>query len=264
MKTRANGVEIHYALEGPAGAPVVTLSHSIAADLTMWDATVPALISRYRVLRYDIRGHGGSEATPGEYSLEALAADARALLGALGITRTHWVGLSLGGMIGQALALDAPEVLASLVLCDTASGMPAEMKPVWNERIAMLEGKGGTGARFDDVLARWFTPAFAQAHPDVVAQTLAMIGRTTPRGFAGCAAAIRDLDFTDRLAGIRLPTLLIVGEEDEATPPIASYLIQHHIKDAQLVVIPSAAHLSNVEQPEAFNRALTAFLAGLD
>jgi len=263
MKLRANGVEIHYALEGPAGAPVVTLSHSIAADLTMWDLTVPALTPRYRVLRYDIRGHGGSEATAGEYSLDLLADDARALLGALGIARTHWVGLSLGGMIGQALALKAPAVLHGLVLCDTASFMPPEMKPVWNERIAMVEA-GGAGARLDDVLARWFTPAFAEAHPDVVARTLSMIARTTPRGFAGCAAAIRDLDFTERLAGIGLPTLLIVGEQDEATPVIASQLIRHHIKDSELVVLNSAAHLSNVEQPDAFNRALTRFLARLD
>jgi 3-oxoadipate enol-lactonase len=263
MKVRANGLEINYVLEGPAAAPVVTLSHSIAADLTMWDPTVPALTPRYRVLRYDVRGHGGSEAAPGEYTLEALAEDARALLRALGIARTHWVGLSLGGMIGQALALRAPEVLAGLVLCDTASGMPPEMKPVWNERIAMVEA-GGAGARFDDVLARWFTPEFAQAHPDVVARTIAMIGRTSPRGFAGCAAAIRDLDFTERLPGISRPTLLIVGEQDEATPPIASQFMQALIKDAELVVLPGAAHLSNVEQPEAFNRALATFLARID
>jgi 3-oxoadipate enol-lactonase len=263
MKLRANGVEIAYALDGPSGAPVVTLSHSIAADRTMWDPTVPALTPRYRVLRYDIRGHGGSEAAPGEYTLAALAEDARALLRGLGIARTHWVGLSLGGMIGQAFALQAPEMLASLVLCDTASFMPDEMKPVWNERIAVVES-GGAGARLDDVLARWFTPAFAQAHPDVVAKTLAMIGRTTPRGFAGCAAAIRDLDFNERLPGIGVPTLLIVGEQDEATPVMASQLIQQLVKDAELVVLPSAAHLSNVEQPEAFNRALTAFLARID
>ena len=170
------------------------------------------------------------------------------------------MGLSLGGMIGQALALRAPERLASLVLCDTASTTPPEMKPVWNERIAMVEA-GGAGARFDDVLARWFTPGFVQSRPDVVARTLAMIGRTSPRGFAGCAAAIRDLDFTERLPAIRVPTLLIVGEQDEATPPIASQLMRALIKDGELVVLPGAAHLSNVEQPEAFNRALAGFLA---
>ena len=263
MKIRAGGLEINYELDGPARAPVVTLSHSIAADLTMWEPTLPALRERYRVLRYDVRGHGGSEAAPGAYTLEQLADDARALLGALGIARTHWVGLSLGGMIGQALALRAPEHLASLVLCDTASTMPPEMKPVWNERIATVEA-GGAGARLDDVLARWFTPGFAQSRPDVVARTLAMIGRTSPRGFAGCAAAIRDLDFTERLPGIHLPTLLIVGEQDEATPPIASQFMQALIKDAELIVLPGAAHLSNVEQPEAFNRALAGFLAMID
>jgi len=259
MKLRANGVEINYTLDGPAGAPVVTLSHSLAADLTMWDPTLAALTAHHRVLRYDVRGHGGSEATPGDYSVELLAADALALLRALGIARTHWVGLSLGGMIGLALALKAPAALASLVLCDTASGMPPEMKPVWNERIAMVES-GRPGARLDDVVARWFTPGFVQSRPDVIATTLAMIARTTPRGFAGCAAAIRDLDLTGRLGEIGTRTLLIVGEQDEATPVAASQLIQHHVKDAQLVVLSSAAHLSNVEQPEAFNRALTAFL----
>ena len=263
MKVRASGLEINYEIDGPAGAPVVTLSHSIAADLTMWEPTLPALRNRFRVLRYDVRGHGGSEAAPGEYTLEQLADDARALLRALGIARTHWVGLSLGGMIGQALALRAPERLASLVLCDTASTMPSEMKPVWNERIAMVEA-GGAGARLDDVLARWFTPGFMQSRPDVVARTRAMIGRTSSRGFAGCAAAIRDLDFTERLAGIHLPTLLIVGEQDEATPPIASQLIQALIKDAELEILPGAAHLANVEQPEAFNRVLTAFLGRID
>jgi 3-oxoadipate enol-lactonase len=263
VKLRANGLEISYELDGPAGAPVVTLSHSIAADLTMWDATLPALRDRYRVLRYDIRGHGGSQAPSGPYTLEELADDARALLAGLAIRRTHWVGLSLGGMIGQALALRAPELLASLVLCDTASGTPPEMKPVWNERIAMVEA-AGAGARLDDVLARWFTPGFVQSRPDVVATTLAMIGRTSPRGFAGCAAAIRDLDFTERLAKIRVPTLLIVGEQDEATPPSASQLMQARIRGAELEIVPGAAHLTNVEQPQAFNRTLTAFLARID
>jgi 3-oxoadipate enol-lactonase len=260
VRTSANGVSINYALEGPAGAPVVTLSHSVAADLTMWDPTIPVLMDRYRVLRYDIRGHGGSAPAPGEYTLEALADDALALLHALGIGRTHWVGLSLGGMIGQALALKAPHALASLVLCDTASGMPPEMKPVWNERIAMVEA-GGAGGKLDDIIARWFTPAFVQAHPDVVERTLTMIRRTTTRGFAGCCAAIRDLDFTGRLESIRVPTLLIVGEQDEATPVVASQLMQALIKDSELVIIDGAAHLSNIERPEAFNRALTSFLA---
>jgi 3-oxoadipate enol-lactonase len=258
----ANGVAIHYTLDGPAGAPIVTLAHSLAADLTMWDPTLPALVDRYRVLRYDVRGHGGSAATPGPYSVDLLAADAQALLAALGIARTHWVGLSLGGMIGQALALRAPAVLASLVLCDTASITPPELRRAWDQRIAMVEAGGGQG-RLDEVVARWFTPAFIAARPDVMGRTLAMIARTTPRGFAGAAAAIRDLDLTARLREIRLPTLLVVGEQDEATPIAASRLIQGHIEDAELIVLKSAAHLSNIEQPEAFNLALSTFLDGL-
>ncbi|HET7341020.1 MAG TPA: 3-oxoadipate enol-lactonase [Methylomirabilota bacterium] len=256
----ANGVAIHYALQGPVDAPVVTLAHSLAADLTMWDPTLPALTDGYRVLRYDVRGHGGSAATPGPYSMDLLAADALALLGALGIARTHWVGLSLGGMIGQALALRAPAAVASLALCDTASVTPPELRPAWDARIAMIEGGGAGAASPGEVIARWFTPGFVAARPDVLARTLAMIARTTPRGFAGAAAAIRDLDLTARLREIRVPTLLIVGEQDEATPVDASRLIQDHIEDAELIIIKSAAHLSNIEQPEAFNQALLGFL----
>src|SRR2546422_549875 len=146
MNVTANGIRMHYALEGPAGAPVVTLSHSLAARLEMWEPQVKALAGRWRVLRYDTRGHGGSDAPAGPYTLDELAEDARALLGALGISTTHWVGLSMGGMIGQTLALEAPELFASLVLCDTTSRVPPEAKPQWEERIhGRHPGNGAAG-----------------------------------------------------------------------------------------------------------------------
>src|SRR5213594_2730992 len=142
MKITANGISINYTLDGPVGVPVVTLSHSLATTLAMSEPQLKALTTRWRVLNYDTRGHGGTDAPRGAYSLDQLAADAQALLRALGIARTHWVGLSMGGMIGQTLALSSPEILQSLGLCDTSSRIPADMKHVWDERIATVEAKG--------------------------------------------------------------------------------------------------------------------------
>src|SRR5712692_7992547 len=142
MKISANGISMNYTFDGPADAPVVTMSHSLATDCGMWDPTVPALTGRFRVLRYETRGHGQTDAPKGAYTLDQLADDALALLQALGIARTHWVGLSMGGMIGQALALKAPGVFASLALCDTSSRIPAEAKPQWADRIKTAETQG--------------------------------------------------------------------------------------------------------------------------
>src|SRR5215813_8816576 len=142
MKITANGININYILEGPASGPIVTMSHSLATDLTMWDPQVPELRSHYRVLRYDTRGHGGTDAPPGPYALEQLTDDAGALLQALGITRTHFIGLSMGGMIGQLLALQHPELLQSLTLCDTMSRVPMEAKATWDERVQTAQNQG--------------------------------------------------------------------------------------------------------------------------
>ncbi len=260
MQIQAGGITMHYTLEGPAGAPVVTMSHSLATDLGMWDPTVPALTGRFRVLRYDTRGHGGTDAPPGPYTLEQLADDALALLRALGIRRTHWVGLSMGGMIGQTLALKAPEVLASLALCDTTSRIPAEARPQWEDRIRTAESKG-MEPLVEPTLGRWFTAPFRQQHPEVVERVARMIRSTPVPGYVGCCHAIAALNLTDRLGAITLPTIVIVGEDDPGTPVAASRVIAEAIKGARLAIIPAAAHLSNLEQPEAFNRALAGFLA---
>ncbi len=260
MKITANGISINYALEGPASAPVVTLSHSLATNLSMWDPQIPALASRYRVLRYDTRGHGGTDAPEGVYSLEQLAEDARALLLALGIARTHFVGLSMGGFIGQILALEYPRMLQSLVLCDTTSRGPADAKPVWDERIQVAQSQG-MEPHVEPTIGRWFTAPFREQRPDVVNPVRAMIRSTRPAGYIGCCHAITALDLTDRLQAITVPTLVIVGEEDLGTPVAASRTIHERIKGSELVILKSASHLSNVEQPEAFSRAMTTFLA---
>jgi 3-oxoadipate enol-lactonase len=259
MNITVNGISVHYTLEGPASGPVITMSNSLASNLSMWEPQMPILTSRYRVLRYDTRGHGGTEATAGPYSLDELSEDVRALLRALGITRTHFIGLSMGGMIGQIIAIKYPQMLQSLVLCDTMSRVPTEAKPMWDDRIHTAE-TGGMEPLVEPTLARWFTEPFRQKGSPVLDQVRTMIRSTPPRGYTGCCHAIAALNLTDHLKAITLPTLIIVGEDDPATPVAASHVIHEQVRGSELVILKSAAHLSNLEQPEAFNQALTAFL----
>jgi 3-oxoadipate enol-lactonase len=260
MRIGVNGINVHYTLDGPANAPVVTLSHSLATDLSMWEPQMNALTARYRVLRYDTRGHGGTDAPAGAYSLGQLADDARAMLEGLGVARTHWVGLSMGGMIGQTLALASPKIFLSLALCDTSSRVPAEAKPLWADRIKTAETQG-MEPLVEPTIGRWFTAPFRERREDVIEPVRAMIRGTKPQGYAGCCHAIAALDLTDKLPAIKIPTVVIVGEEDQGTPVAASQAIQSKIAGAQLHILKSAAHLANMEQPDAFNAALTAFLS---
>ena len=258
MKVVANGIEVNYRFDGPSGAPVVTLSHSLATDLSMWEPQMAALGARYRVLRYDTRGHGGTAAPAGPYTLEQLAGDAAGLLDALRIERTHWVGLSMGGMIGQTLALAVPGKLLSLALCDTSSRIPAEARPLWDERIKTAETKG-MEPLVEPTLARWFTESYRKTQPERVKPIADAIQSTPVAGYIGCCHAIPKINVTARLGEIKLPALVIVGEQDPGTPVAMAREIHENLAGSQLVVIPSAAHLANIEQPQAFNRALTAF-----
>jgi 3-oxoadipate enol-lactonase len=262
MKTTVNGIAVNYTLEGPANAPVVTMSHSLATDLSMWDPTVPALTGRFRVLRYETRGHGQTDAPKAAYTLDQLADDALALLKSLGIARTHWVGLSMGGMIGQTLALKAPQVFASLSLCDTSSRVPPEAKAQWADRIKTAETQG-MEPLVEPTLGRWFTEPFRKSRKDVIDRVATMIRNTPPAGYAGCCAAISALDLTDKISAIKIPTIAIVGEDDPGTPVAAHKVIHERIAGSRLEILKSAAHLSNMEQPDAFNKALTGFLASV-
>ena len=259
MKITANGISIHYMLEGAESAPVITLSHSLATDLTMWDPQMVSLLKSYRVLRYDTRGHGKTEAPQGPYSLELLAEDVLGLLRALGIEKTLFMGISMGGMIGQVLGLKSPDLLKGLVLCDTSSRVPDEAKPIWNERIETVQKKG-MESQVDVTLERWFTPSYRKDHPEVVEKITAMIRATNAQGYIGCGHAIRDLNLTEKITAIKVPTLIIVGEDDPGTPVAASQVINEKIKGSELVILKSAAHLSNIEQTEAFNKAVLKFL----
>lgn len=259
MKIHANGINAHYEFSGRKDAPVVMLCHSLSATLAMWDPQMAALTERYQVLRYDLRGHGESDATGGPYSFDLLAADAVGLLRALNIPRCHFVGLSIGGMIAQALALKHEPEIASLALCATTSRMPAEMHPVWDERIRGATENGMASLKIP-TLERWFTAGFRTRQPAEVARVGHMIETTPLAGYAGCAQAIKMLNFTDQLHQITLPALLIVGRDDPGTPVAASQAIQREINGARLVVLDDAMHICNVEQVENFNRALLDFL----
>jgi 3-oxoadipate enol-lactonase len=262
MKVDANGVRINVALSGSTSGPVVLLSHSLATSLDLWSPQLSALEPQFRVLRYDTRGHGASDAPQGAYTLAQLADDAVAVMDALDIEAAHWVGISMGGMIGQAVALNHAERLHSLVLCDTAAVVPPEAQALWQQRIEKARGEGMT-ALADETLERWFTSPYIAENPASVRRIRDMILATPVSGFIGCSEAIRRLDFLDRLGDIRLPTLIVVGEQDPGTPVANSVAIHNRITDSRLEIISSAAHLCNVEQAEAFNQKLIGFLQTL-
>lgn len=252
--------DLNYLLEGPAGAPVLVLSNSLGTDLHMWDAQVPAFTRHFRVLRYDTRGHGQSLVSEGPYRIDQLGRDVLALLDALDIPKAHFCGLSMGGLIGQWLAINAPERIQRLVLCNTAAkiGTPE----VWNPRIdAVLAGGAQAMADLRDAsISRWFTPDFAKAQPEKVEVIVGMLARTSPQGYAANCAAVRDADFREQLAVIQAPTLVVCGSGDPVTTPEHGRFMQAHIAGAELVEFP-AAHLSNVQAGEAFSQRVLAFLS---
>jgi 3-oxoadipate enol-lactonase len=257
MNISANGIDINYAIEGEG--PWLTLSHSLACNLHMWDEEAKRLSKRYKVLRYDTRGHGKSGAPAGAYTLELLADDLHGLLAALGVKSTHFVGLSMGGMIGQTYALKYPGTFKSLALCDTTSSYPAEAAGLWADRIKTVQTQG-MEPLVEPTLARWLTERFRKARPDVVEKVANMIRTTPAPGYAGCCHAIPKIDLTARLKEIRCPGVVIVGKDDAGTPVAMAEEIHRALPGSKLVVIPDAAHLSNLEQPDAFNRALGDFI----
>ncbi|ESR22466.1 3-oxoadipate enol-lactonase [Lutibaculum baratangense] len=248
---------IHYELSGREGAPLLVLSNSLGTNLSMWDAQVAHFGDRYRILRYDQRGHGRSSAPPGEYSFGQLGRDVVALMDYLGVEKAHFCGLSMGGMTGMWLGVHAPHRVDRLVLANTAAFLPP--KELWDGRVRTVTEKG-MGAIVDAVVERWFSPEFQASDPDEVARVRAMILATLPAGYAGCCAAIRDMDQREDIRSIRVPTLVICGSKDPATPPAQAEEIVGHVPQARLVTL-EAAHLSNIEDPAGFNQAVARFLS---
>lgn len=261
MHQHINGIDIGYELSGNVSGPTVMLSHSLSCDRHVWDYQLPALQPTFRVLRYDSRGHGASGAPAGPYSLDQLGDDAVGLLDALGLSRVHFVGVSMGGMVGQNLALRYPERLLSLTLSDTTAEIPADEQPDWQQRIDTATAEG-MGALVQETLAICFSERFRHdpSASAALEQTERAILTTPVSGFVGCCEAIRQLDYLSALERIRVPTLVTVGEHDPDTPPARARAIQQRIKNARLVMIPDAAHLNNIEQAPLYNRALLNFI----
>lgn len=260
-RATVNGVAIAYTLEGPREAPVVTLSHPLGATRRLWDAQAARLARRFRVLRYDTRGHGESAVPPGPYTVDQMAEDLRGLLDSLRIERTHFVGLSMGGLVGMAAASSFPQRIRSLALCDTTACYGPALRPMWADRIRTAETAGMTEALIEATMAIWFTPAFRERERAVVDGVRAMLRATDPAGYAAAIRAIGFIDLTPRLAAIRCPTLVVVGEQDPGTTPAMARAIHERVAGSRLLVLPGAMHCSPVEQADAFDRALQEFLA---
>ena len=260
MKTRANGIEINHEIHGSEGLPWLVLSHSLACSVRMWDPQIEALKAKYRILAYDTRGHGATDAPKGEYTLDLLADDLFFLMKELKIASAHYCGLSMGGMIGQTFALKYPGVFRTLTLADTTSRYPAEAWPVWLDRIKIAEARGMEPLA-QPTLERWFTEPFRKSQPAVVDCVRKLIMSTPVAGYAGCCHALPKINLTARLKEIKCPILVIVGEQDPGTPVAMAQEIHANAPGSKLVVLPSAAHLANLERPKGFTRALRAFLS---
>jgi 3-oxoadipate enol-lactonase len=256
--TAGDGCRLAYRLDGPEDAPVLMLSNSLGTTHEMWSPQMSAFSGQFRVLRYDTRGHGASDAPSGAYSIDRLGRDAVELLDALNIEHVWFCGLSMGGMIGQWLGSHVPERLAGLILANTAAYMGPPSG--WQARIATVR-EHGMAALTEAVLQRWFTPDFIAKSPQAVAPVRAMLLACDPAGYIGCCSAIRDMDQRLTARVIAVPTLLISGARDPATPPADAALLNAAIEGSRIVSL-EAAHLSNIEQAEEFTEAVMAFVAG--
>ncbi len=261
MTIVAAGIDIDYRLEGPAGAPVVTLIHSLATHLGAWDPVAADLATDFRVLRYSLRGHGATTATPGPYSLAMLSDDLAHLLDALAIERTDLVGLSIGGMIAQRFALDHADRLRRLIICSSISELPEGSDALWDARIEAVETAGLAG-QVEATIERWFSADFSDAEPAVLDGVRAMIEGTSLDGYVGCCDAIKAMHLTPHIEAVRAPTLVMVGGEDPGTPPAAAEIIANAIPTARLHVVDGVSHQMALQRPTVFCKTVRDFLAG--
>ena len=259
MKVTANGVTLNCEIEGREGAPWLTFSNSLATNLHMWDAQAAALADDFRILRYDKRGHGRSDVPDGPYDFSMLVGDVIGLWDALGIGRSHFVGLSIGGMTAMGLGIHHADRLRSIVISNAIAEAPAPFVAAWDERIAIVEEKG-MQALAAPTVERWSSDAFFNSGTPILDDLRAMVAATPAGGFVGCARALQGLDFEKSLDAIRTPTLFIAGKEDGATPASTMSRIAQLVEGAQYVELSPAGHLSNIEQPDGYTAALKDFL----
>jgi 3-oxoadipate enol-lactonase len=259
MQASINGIRMTYDVAGAENAPPVVLHHPLATNLSIWDELTAALLPKYRVVRFDARGHGQSEAPKGAYTFETLAADVVSLMDHLRIGRAQYLGLSMGGMVGQYLGLLHADRFTSLQLVSTTSRIPDEMKHLWVDRVTVAREKG-MASQVEPAMQRWITEE-NRKKPSLVARLTKMIETTPLEGYAGWCQCIHGLNVTDRLKGITLPTRVIVGKADPATPVAASEVIHREIKGSDLVIMPNVSHMLQSEDPAAFHPHVLEFLA---
>jgi 3-oxoadipate enol-lactonase len=251
-------VTLHHVLDGPAGAPALVLASSLGTTLAMWEPQISQLAEGFRVVRYDRRGHGRSPVTAGATTIDALGGDLLELLDELGLERVSFCGISLGGVEGMWLAVNAPERVERLALCCTAPSFAPRQG--WFDRAAAVRANG-VEAIAKAVLARWFRPSFHDTHPDVVAHFRAMLVATPRDGYAACCDALADVDLTPRLGEIGVPTLVVTGSDDPVVTPAEGDALAAAIPAAAHMVVENAAHIANVEQPKAFTEAVLRHLS---
>jgi len=254
---KANNLDIAYRVDGPENGPTIVMSNSLMSSMAMWDWNIEALTDRYRVIRYDTRGHGKTSVTPGPYSIELLAKDLIALIDSLGVAKAHFVGLSMGGMICQYIGAHFSDRVLSLSLCDTASEMPP--RSLWEERFAIANSKGIQGL-VDGTIQRWFLGAFISQNPETIAKVRQMILATPVEGYLGCASAVRDMAQSTMLLKIKAPTCIITGKQDPACTVDQATVLHRLIPHSSLTIIDQAAHLANIEKPKEFNSTLRNFI----
>jgi 3-oxoadipate enol-lactonase len=251
------GLRMRYEFSGLKAGPVLVFSHPLGTDLTMWDGQAADFGTKFRVLRYDKRGHGGSSSPAGPYTIEQMGRDAVALLDYLKLDKVNYCGLSIGGQTGMWLGANAPERLNKLVLSNTAAKIGND--DGWNTRIDAVT-KGGVKSVSKIVIDRWFTPEFQAIAPAEIEKIRAVFERSDAAGYVACCAAVKAFDFREKVGGVRVPTLVIAGKHDPATTPVDTKFVADRIAGSRFVEL-NASHLSNIEAREKYSAAVTEFLA---
>ena len=258
MKIKANGITINYQIDGPDGAPCLVFSNSLATSLAMWDDQAAALKDSYRVLRYDQRGHGATDAPAGRYAYDTLLADALGLLDALSIKKAHFAGLSMGGATALGLAERHPERFDRIIVCDLPCQSTPQSSQQWEERIAVAQQQG-IEALVEPTVSRWVPPEILAKNPPHVDKIRAMIRATPVNGFIGCAAALADHDYASAVATVKHSVLFLGGEKDAATAPMRK--LNEKLPGSRFVALAGAGHISNMDRPAEFTKAIRDFLA---
>ncbi len=259
MKIKANGITFNVEVDGPEGAPWIAFSNSLATNVGMWDAQAAYFKSKYRVLRYDQRGHGGTEVTPGPYTFDLLVADVIGLFDALEIDKAYFAGVSMGGMTALGLVEQHPDRVIGVAPCDCSSASTPASTQQWEERIAIAQQSGMT-ALVDSTLTRWFPTALTPEAPPFIPKVREMILSTPPAGFAGCCGALANFNYQPGLAAVKRPVLVIVGTKDAMLA--GSRQIHADVPRSTIVELEGAGHLSNLDRPDEYNRALETFMQG--